>query len=89
MRSYDHEPPQTSSNDHKPPANNHKPPAITTTNYQQATTNGHTFTSNQKADVLFFPNPVITMANQTLKNTDSQWGESASYFHSICEEQQK
>ena len=37
----------------------------------------------------YFLNPVITKATRTLKNIGSQWGEIASYFHSICEEQEK
>ena len=37
----------------------------------------------------FFPNLVITKTTQILENIGSQLGEIASYFHSICAEQEK
>ena len=77
----------------------------TTTNYQQwrlQTTSKRPQTTNKQPHMVtlahqtkelmfyfFFPNPVITRATQTLKNIGSRWGEIVSYFHSICEEQEK
>ena len=37
----------------------------------------------------FFPNPVITRTTRILENIGSKLGEIASYFHSICAEQEK
>ena len=61
----------------------------TTTNYQQVTKNGHPYTLNQKTEVFFFFHPVITRTTSILKNIGNQLGNTASFFHSTCVEQEK
>ena len=57
----DHKPPQTTTMEHKrseTPSKQRQTTRKKTTNYQQTITNGHSCTSNQKADVLFrLPTP--------------------------------
>ena len=75
------------TNDHKPPANDHKLPQTTSKQPQTTSYNDCKPPANETG--FFLPNPVITRSTQALKNIGSQSGEIASYFHSICEEQEK
>ena len=99
----DHEQPQISINDHKPPANDHKPLANnhkTPANNYKLPENNHKLPANDhkhsSQDIkpkdwhfFFFPCPVITMTTPILKNIDNQWLETDSYFYSTCEKQDK
>ena len=87
--------PQTSTNDQKLPANDYKLPA----NDHKISTNDHKLPvsdnkwppllSNQKADVLFFlPKSGSYKDSQILENIGSKLGKNASFFQSICAEQE-
>ena len=70
----------------KRPQNTNKRPQ-TTSKRQQTATLAHQ--TKRLMFYFFFPNPVITRATRILQNIGSQLGEIASYFHSICAEQEK